>query len=291
MEKITKEEKRSAIITTAIFLAIFLPLVFYTYTVTYPDPLTIMLEGGGGGGGVTVNFGDSDMGMGANYQSELLDAANKVKAEQAASTPPEELVGSDDENSEAVANTKPVERKDARMQNAKTEPVKQPSKAVNDALSNFTKSNSDDSDGDDNTPGNKGNKNGDKNSKNYYDNDGEGDGKGKGKGDGDGDGEGDGKGDGRGNGVGGGIGGGLAGRKIILNPEPVGCNDTGKVIMNLTVNQAGKVIKVETARGTEASSCLISQSREAAKKVEFESSSSGGNKMGTITYNYNYKTP
>ncbi|WP_294820355.1 energy transducer TonB [uncultured Flavobacterium sp.] len=295
MEKITKEEKHSAMITGIIFLSLFLPLVFFTYTVTYPDPLTVMLEGGGGGGGVTINFGDSDMGMGANYRSELLEAASKVKSEPVSSATAEEVVGSDDEESEAVANTKPVEKKDPRLQNAKTEPPKQqPSKAAMDALSNFSNSVSKDGDGDDNVSGNKGDKNGDKNSSNYYDNNGEGDGKGNGKGNGKGDGEGDGEGNGKGGGKGNGIGTGvgdyrLDGRKPITRPKPqYKCNEQGTVTVQITVDRKGKVIKVDRGRPTTNSAqCLYDQARQAAFDTKFESSASAPEKQtGTIVYNF-----
>lgn len=291
MRKITKEEKQSAMATGIIFLSLFLPLVFFTYTVTYPDPLTVMLEGGGGGGGVTLNFGDSDDGVGANYRSELLEAASKVKAQPVTSAPSEEVVGSDDDESEAVANTKPVEKKDPRMQNAKVEtkePVK-PKQPTNSALDAFVNSNNT-GDGNTGRSGNQGSRDGSISSGAYTGDGGSGGGRGGGQGSGDGTGTGPGSGSGSGGGSGAGHGTGvgnykLKGRKALAKSEPEGCNEFGTVTVQITVNNAGKVIKAETGRGTNASPCLIKQAKAAALKWKFDSAAES-QQVGEIVYNF-----
>lgn len=296
MEKITREEKESAIITVCIFFAIFLPLVFVTYTVTYPDPLTVMLEGGGGGGGVTLNFGDSNDGVGANYKSELLEAASKVKAEPAPSAPSEEVVGSDDDNAEAVANTKPVEKKDPRMQNAKPETEKPvtPKKPTNSALDNLLNSNNT-GDGDTGRAGNQGSRNGDISSGAYSGSGGSGGGSGGGTGSGNGTGTGPGSGSGSGGGSGAGRGTGvgdyqLAGRKVLTKPKPnYNCNEEGIVVVSVSVDRDGKVIAATPgARGTtNPASCLLTQAKAAAMQTKFDSSSDAPEKqVGKIIYNF-----
>lgn len=291
MAKLTKEEKESGIITLVIFLAVLLPLVIFRYTITEPDPLQALLEGGGGGGGVTINFGDSDDGMGANYRSELLEAASKVKAEPAASVPSEEVVGSDNDEAVAVANTKPVQNKDPRMQNAKpeTEKPRQPAKPSNPALDALLNSNNT-GDGNTGRAGNQGSRTGSISSGSYDGGGGSGGGRGGGEGSGDGTGQGPGSGSGSGGGSGAGRGTGvgnynLAGRKALAKSEPAGCNEFGKVTVQITVDGSGKVIKAETGRGTNASPCLINQAKAAALKWKFDAGTSD-KQVGTIVYNF-----
>ncbi|KOS04704.1 hypothetical protein AM493_00575 [Flavobacterium akiainvivens] len=300
MEKFTKEEKESTAITIVIFLAVFLPLYFLTYTITDPDPLELaMLEGGGGGGGVTINFGNSNDGMGANYRSELLDAATKFKAEQPAPAPPaEEIVGSDDDEAEAVANTKPVERKEPRMQNAKPEDnpkpkptatpkPEQPRRPQNAALDAMLNNNGDGNTG---RAGNQGSMDGSISSGSYSGDGGSGGGRGGGQGSGDGTGTGPGSGSGSGGGSGAGRGTGvgdynLAGRKALTKPKPGGCNENGTVVVQITVDRSGKVIKAETGRGTNASPCLIAKAKSAAQDTKWDAGSSD-KQVGSITYNF-----
>lgn len=297
MAKLTKEEKESAIITTAIFLAIFLPLVFTTYTVTYPDPLTVMLDGGGGGGGVTLNFGNSNDGVGANYRSELLEAASKVKAQPVSSAPAEEVVGSDDDESEAVANTKPVEKKDPRMQNAKpeTKPVpEKPRQPTNSALDALLNSNNT-GDGETGRSGNQGSRTGSLSSGSYSGDGGSGGGRGGGQGSGDGTGTGPGSGSGSGGGSGAGRGTGvgdydLGGRKPLSKPKPrYTCNEEGIVAVEITVDSSGKVIAaVAGVRGTTNSAkCLLDQAKVAAMQTTWEASPTGAARQtGKIKYNF-----
>ncbi|MGQ2982740.1 energy transducer TonB [Flavobacterium sp.] len=296
MEKITKEEKQSALITGIIFLSLFLPLVFFTYTVTYPDPLTVMLDGGGGGGGVTLNFGNSDDGVGANFRSELLEAASKVKAQPVTSAPAEEVVGSDSDDSEAVANTKPVEKKDPRMQNAKIEtkePVK-PKQPTNSALDALLNSNNT-GDGNTGRSGNQGSRNGDVSSGAYTGDGGSGGGRGGGQGSGDGTGTGPGSGSGSGGGSGAGRGTGvgdydLGGRKPLSKPKPrYTCNEEGIVAVEIFVDGNGKVISATPGiRGTTNSAkCLLDQAKTAAMQTTWEASPTGAARQrGTIKYNF-----
>lgn len=297
MDKFTKEEKESTAITTVIFLAVFLPLYFLTYTITDPDPRELaQLEGGGGGGGVTINFGNSDQGSGANFRSEMLEAAQKFRAEQPvpSAAPPEEMVGSDDDDAEAVANTKPVEKKDARTQNAKTDdkpkPVTKPKPEQPRTINNSALNGILNGDGNTGGSGNQGSMDGSLSSGSYSGDGGSGGGRGGGTGSGNGTGTGPGSGSGSGGGSGAGRGTGvgdynLAGRKALTKPKPGGCNENGTVVVQITVDRSGKVIKTETGRGTNASPCLIAKAKSAAADTRWDAGSSD-KQVGSITYNF-----
>jgi hypothetical protein len=292
MGKLTKEEKESAIITACVCAILMLLLFVLKFEPTKElekkkEVVVILEDGGGGGGGTTINFGDSDSGLGAKYQSDA-----KAQAAQAQSAPSEEVVGSDDNKAEAVANTTPVKNRDPKAQNPK--PVvnnapKTPAKPTNAALDNILGGSNTGSSGNTRPGGNQGANNGITNGA-YGDGGtggGTGGGNGSGNGSGQGPGSGSGSGGGSGSGRGPGLGGGLAGRKLVSAPEPAGCNERTdtKVVLNLTVDGTGKVLKAETFKGTTGSTCQIQQAKAVALKSKFEPSSSQ-KVTGTITYNF-----
>jgi outer membrane biosynthesis protein TonB len=295
MATYTEEEKQSFIVTAMLFTALLLCLLFFKSS---QDGLS-ELEGGGGGGGVTVNFGDSEVGSGADYESKVLNVTEKVKQQPSASAPAEdEIVASDLEDAPAVVNTpKPVVKKDPKKEDAKPEPVKvpqtpKPSKQTNAALDAMINGNSKGGDGDDGVAGNKGKANGSLSSGSYDGDGGSGGGKGGGTGSGDGTGTGPGSGSGSGGGSGAGRGTGagnynLAGRKLVEKPAPrYTCNEQGTVVIQITVNQAGKVIKAERGRGTTNSAqCLFEQAKQAALNTKFDAGTAA-TQVGTIKYNF-----
>lgn len=120
---------------------------------------------------------------------------------------------------------------------------------------------------------------------------GEGDGKTGGSGDGTGQGVGDGKDDGLGNkpGIGHGEGGyDLAGRFLVNKPDRLtDATEEGKVVVEIIVNENGKVIKATPGqRGTTTfSSALYSKARLAALDLKFTPSPSGAKEQrGTYTF-------
>lgn len=297
MREYTKQEKQSATITFVIFLMIFLPLIFLRYTITDPDPLEALLaleEGGGGGGGVAIDFGDSEVGAGIR---ELSQVKSSTASAPAVSAPSEEVVGSSDDEAEAVANTKPVQNKDPRMENAKPETPKKPvvpAKPTNAALDNLLRGADSGGDGNTGQSGNQGRSNGISNG--GYDGDG---GSGGGRGGGTGSGNGTGTGPGSGSGSGGGSGGGrgtgvgdynLSGRKMVARKSPqYTCNEEGRVVVQITVDQSGKVIAaVPGARGTtNPARCLADQAKDAAMSTKFDAKPDAPEKQtGTIIYNF-----
>lgn len=292
---VTEQEKKSFAITACIFVILFL-IMFYLKFNQSTD--LVDLEGGGGGGGMTVNFGDSDVGAGDDYQSEVLKVADRVKQAPAQATPEDEVLTSDLDDAPAVVKTvKPVIKKDPNKQEVKPAPVKapQPSKSTSDALSNILNGSNRGGDGDDGQAGNKGKAGGDKNSGGYYGDGGSGGGTGGGTGSGNGTGTGPGSGSGSGGGSGSGRGTGvgnyqLAGRKVLAKPQPkYTCNEQGTVVVQISVDKNGKVTSADPgARGTTNSArCLLDQAKAAAMNTKFDSSESAPEKqVGKIVYNF-----
>ncbi|MDV6168200.1 energy transducer TonB [Flavobacterium sp. DG1-102-2] len=297
--KLTEEEKKSLVITVLSFALLLIALIFFKYTQKSDLVDLSELEGGGGGGGVTVNFGDSDVGSGADFRSEVLNVTEKVKQVPQAATPAdeEEIVASDLDDAPAVVKTKPIEKKEPKKVETKPVSVKappHPSKSTSDALANLLNGNNKGGDGDDGVAGNKGKQGGDKNSGSYYGDGGSGGGSGGGNGSGNGIGTGPGSGSGSGGGSGAGRGTGvgnyqLGGRKNLNTPKPqYRCNEEGTVVVQITVNRSGKVIKVERGRGTtNAAQCLFDQAKAAAFDTKFDSSDSAPEtQVGKIIYNF-----
>ena len=295
---LTAEEKKSLGITTVVFALALLLLIVLKYTQKADLIDLAELEGGGGGGGVTVNFGDSDVGSGADFRSEVLNVTEKVKQTPAPSqADEEEVVASDLDDAPAVVKTKPVVKKEPKKEETKPTAIKappHPSKSTSDALSNILSGNNKGGDGDDGVAGNKGKLGGDRNSGSYYGDGGSGGGTGGGNGSGNGTGTGPGSGSGSGGGSGAGRGTGvgnyqLGGRKNLNTPRPqYRCNEEGTVVVQITVDRSGRVIKAERGRGTtNTAQCLFDQARAAAMDTKFESSDTApATQVGKIIYNF-----
>ena len=286
---LTEQEKKSLGITTLIFVILLLAMIYFKYSEKND---LVDLEGGGGGGGVTVNFGDSDVGSGADYRSEVLNVTERMKQQAAAPAAEDEIVATDLDDAPAVVRTvKPVIKNPSKEEPRPTVPKQpQPSKATNDALSSILNGNNRGGDGEGGGAGNQGNKNGSLSSGGYTGSGGSGGGTGGGTGSGNGTGTGPGSGSGSGGGSGSGRGTGvgsyqLSGRKALTKPEPAGCNEFGQVTVQITVDASGRVIKAETGRGTNASPCLISQAKAAALKTKFDAGNAD-KQIGKIIYNF-----
>lgn len=257
------------------------------------------LAGGGGGGGVTVNFGDSDLGSGANYKSEVLQVKNQTK-QIATKTIPEEAILSQENTTEesVVIPTKEKTKKPAVVIKQEIKPVvvkPKVSNNTNDALSSILKGSNKGGDGNDKTAGNKGKANGSLSSNGYYGTGGSGGGTGGGNGTGNGIGTGSGYGSGSGGGSGSGSGGGtgysLGNRKAVSKPAPkYTCNEQGKVVVEVSVDRNGRTISaVAGIKGTtNTASCLLEQAKIAAMNTKWDASSDAPEKqVGKIVYNFN----
>lgn len=303
METTTPEEKRKSFLIASGIYAVLIIILFFIRFWPPSDAELADLVGGGGGGGVEVNFGDTDMGSGADYKSEVLDVKDAVKQTAAAETPEEDIISDESEadktdvvvpkNEKPKVVTKPVVVKET------PKPVVKPkvNSTANSALDNILKGNKG-GDGNTGKAGNQGSANGSINNSGYGaggsgGGTGGGTGSGNGTGTGPGSGSGSGGGNGSGNGLGNGSGYSLAGRKALTKPAPAyNCNEEGVVVVQITVDQTGKVIEAKPgARGTtNTANCLASQARIAAMNTRWEPSPTGAEKqVGTIRYNFSLK--
>jgi hypothetical protein len=293
---ISSDQKKSLLLTTAIYAVIIVLLFFIRFWPPYNPDNNVALAEGGGGGGVTVNFGDSDLGSGANYKSEVLDVKNEAKQTPAKATPDEAIITQENTTSEndVVIPTKEKPKKTAPVEKPVTKPVPEKPKvsnSTNDALSSILKGSNKGGDGDDKAAGNKGKANGSLGSNGYYGTGGSGGGTGGGNGTGNGIGTGSGYGAGSGGGSGGGSGYVLNGRKALSKPKPNSecSNETGTVVVQITVDKNGNTISaIPGAKGTTiAAKCLREQAKMAAMSTKWDADSNAPAKQtGTITYNF-----
>ncbi len=81
----------------------------------------------------------------------------------------------------------------------------------------------------------------------------------------------------------------LKDRKDLLLPNPVyTCYASGKVVINIEVNDLGKVIKTTYNRNasTTSNQCLIDSASEYSAQARFSTESSKTKQLGTITFNF-----
>jgi hypothetical protein len=254
-----------------------------------------LIGAGGGGGGVTVNFGDSDLGSGANFKSEVLDVKNQAKPTPTEETPEESILSQDNSTEESVVipqKEKPIKPTPVLKEEPKPVVAKpKVSDIANDVMSSYEKGSNKGGDGDDKTAGNKGKSNGSLSSGTYYGDGGSGGGTGGGNGTGNGSGTGSGNGTGNGGGSGGGIGYSLGNRKAVSKPAPkYTCNESGKVVVEVSVDRNGKTIDaIAGIKGsTNTAKCLLDQARIAAMNTKWDASSDAPEKqVGKIVYNFN----
>lgn len=289
----SSDQKKSLLLTTLLVGTVLLILFFIRF---WPPANLEELTGGGGGGGVSINFGDSDLGSGANYKSEVLDVKNQAKQTPTNNTPEEAILSQENSTEESVVipqKVKPLKPTPVLKEEPKPIVVAKPkvSNTTNDALSNIMKGSNKGGDGDDKTSGNKGKSNGSLSSKGYYGTGGSGGGTGGGNGMGNGIGTGSGNGLGSGGGAGNGTGYSLGNRKAISKPAPkYTCNEEGKVVVEVAVDKNGKTINaIAGVKGsTNTAKCLLDQATIAAMNTRWDASSDAPEKqVGKIVYNFN----
>lgn len=296
---LSAKEKRKSLLLTVMIYALFLLILFFIRFWPPSNTTEALLAGGGGGGGVTINFGDSDFGAGKDFQSEELNV-KEVKNVASTSEPEEDIISSDVAEKDAVVvpkNVNPVKvtkPKVAIDPKPVTETKPKVSKNTNDALASILGGSKKGGDGNDSRSGNKGKTNGNLGSNDYYGSGGSGGGTGGGNGTGNGtgtgSGSGSGSGGGSGNGNGGGIGYSLGNRKALAKPQPnYTCNEEGKVVVEVTVDQTGKTISaVAGVKGTtNTASCLLQQAKLAAMNTRWQASADAPEKqVGKIIYSF-----
>lgn len=294
---ISSDQKKSLLFTTAIYAVILILLFFIRFWPPYNPDNNVALASGGGGGGVTVNFGDSDLGSGANYKSEVLEVKNNVKQAPAKAAPDEAIMTQENtaaDETDVVIPTKEKPKKNTLVVKPEAKPAPEKPKvsnSTNDALSSILKGSNKGGDGDDKVAGNKGKAGGSLGSNGYYGTGGSGGGTGGGNGTGNGIGTGSGYGAGSGGGSGGGSGYSLGNRKALSKPAPkYTCNEEGKVVVEVSVDQNGKTISATAGiKGTtNTAKCLLDQARIAAMNTKWESDNDAPVKqVGKIIYNFN----
>lgn len=284
---LSKDQKKSFLLTVLLYGILLLILFF----VRFWPPSNLAELTGGGGGGVTVNFGDSELGSGSNYKSEVLNVKNQTKQIPTKSTPDETILSQENTTEESVViskKEKPLKPTPILKEEAKPVLTKpKVSSNTNDALSSILKGSNKGGDGDDKTSGNKGKSNGNLNSNSYYGTGGSGGGNGTGTGIGNG----SGYGSGNGNGTGNGGGYSLGNRRAISKPAPkYTCNEAGKVVVEVAVDRSGKTISAiaGTKGSTNTAKCLIDQAIIAAMNTKWDASTNAPEKqVGKIVYNFN----
>jgi hypothetical protein len=289
----SSDQKKS--IAISIFLYGTMLMILFFIRFWPPSNLEELIGAGGGGGGVTVNFGDSDLGSGANYKSEVLNVKNQAKQTPTKAIPEEAILSQENSTEESVVipqKAKPLKPTPVLKEEPKPVVVKpRVSNNTNDALSSIMKGSNKGGDGDDKTAGNKGKANGSLSSNGYYGTGGSGGGTGGGNGTGNGIGTGSGYGAGSGGGSGGGTGYSLGNRKAISKPAPkYTCNETGKVVVEVSVDRNGRTIDaIAGIKGTtNTARCLLDQARIAAMNTRWDASSDAPEKqVGKIVYNFN----
>ena len=279
---LTPEQKKSMLITTTLFVLLLLALIF----IKYANAVKIQELAGGGGGGISINFGDSDVGMGDDFRSEVLKVSDQKSQPTASSASDEEILTT--ESDDAVGIPPTPKKNDAPKKVTQPVPSKPtPSKSTNDALSNILKGSNKGGDGDDNVAGNKGKANGNLNSGGYYGDGGSGGGTGGGNGSGNGPGNGSGNGPGSGSGSGGGY--NLGNRKALVKPDPnYTCNETGQVAIEVTVDRTGRTTGVVRAKGTtNTAPCLVEAAKIAARNTRWQADENAPEKqVGKIIYTF-----
>ena len=266
----TKHKRKSAAITAIILLLMLFAI--FNYGLKYLDPPEEY--------GLAINFGDSDVGTGEPLENakkaltpEVVEKEEVV--EEVKVTPNEgvkEEVLTDDTSKEITV----VEKKEVKIvpvkevvkkEAPKETPKPKPSKEATDALNSLLNGNSSDGnpkgEGDDKKEGVKGNKDGDPNSNKYYVNESKGS-----------------------------IGNyNLGVRAALFTPkEHPDCQEEGTVVVKITVDKNGKVIKAEPGvRGSDNTSpCLLKPAKEAALRTTWEAADekATANQTGTIIYKF-----
>lgn len=240
----TEEEKKSFAITTALFALLL--ILFFFLGLTYLDPPPE--------NGIAINFGTSETGMGDKQPTEAIQSAPQPTASQESAAAKEEILSQEIEEAVVIKETKKPEKttKESTKEVVKPKPAEkpQPSKSTSDALSSLINGPKSDGkaqggEGNDNTAGDKGSPDGDPYASAYF---------------------------GSGTGNGGGRGYGLNGRKLSNSGKEVqNCNESGTVVIQITVNRSGNVIDARYTKGTtNTNPCLVNPAIATAKKYKWQ---------------------
>ena len=242
----TPEEKKSFAITSSVFALLLLFFLFFGLTYMDPPPEN----------GIAVNFGTSDVGAGKVQPTEPVASQPPSKVEPTPTTPDETLTQEIEDSPVVITPKKTTKKPQKPVEETPKKPVevvKKPSKQATSALDNILNAKQQDGkqggEGEGAAPGDKGKQNGSLYATSYF-----------------------GNGSGNSGGNGSGTGWGLNGRKLASNSKKVqDCNEQGKVVVKIWVNQQGRVIKAERAQGTtNTNPCLVNPALETAKSFRWQ---------------------
>ena len=256
----TEHERKSFAITTAIMAILLLLFLFLGLTYMDPPPEN----------GIAINFGTTETGSGNIQPTEAIQSAPQPVQTTATSTPDEEVLSQDIEDAVVMKESKKKEvKKEAAKEEIKPKPAVKPtpSKNTTDALSSILNGPKSDGkaqggEGNDKTAGDKGSPDGDPYANSYY---------------------------GAGGGKGGGSGWGLNGRKLANTGKVVqDCNQSGTVVVQITVNRSGNVIAANYTKGTtNTDPCLVNPALETARKHKWQPDENApATQIGFIVVNF-----
>lgn len=259
----TEEEKKSFAITSAIFVILIFLCLFLGLTYMDPPPEN----------GIAINFGTSDVGQGEIQPTEAIQSAPQPTVSEPVTSQNDEIL-TQDEDAPVVVETKKETKKPVEKPKEEPKPkvveTPKPSQQTNSALSSILNGPKSDGKaqgghGDDGLAGDKGDPNGSIYSNSFY-------------------------GNGTGNGTGSGRGYGLNGRSLAKKGEKVQqCgNETGKVIVQITVNKSGDVVKTQFIKGTtNTTPCVLEAAYKTARSYKWKPDSDAPDtQIGWIEVNF-----
>lgn len=258
----TPEEKKSFVITSAIFAVLLLIVLFFGLTYMDPPP----------DNGIAINFGTSDVGQGEIQPTEPVKSAPTPEVSEPVSSQEDNTLTQEDESPVVVTpknETKPksnTPKEDPKPKETPKTPSKSTSSALDALINGEPKDGKEDGDhGNDGLPGDKGDPNGSLYANSFY-------------------------GNGSGNGSGNGRGYGLNGRSLAKKGEKVQqCgNETGKVIVQITVNRNGDVVKTQYVKGTtNTTPCVLEAAYKTARNYKWKPDSNAPDtQIGWIEVNF-----
>lgn len=257
----TKEEKKSFVITSILFVILFLLFAFLGLTYMDPPPEN----------GIAINFGTSNVGQGEIQPTQPIKNTSQPTPSEPETAHSDNTLTQEEDSPVAVKpteNTKPKEKPKESTKPKDPKP-KTPSSSTQNALDALlngkpTDGQNNGGHGNDGIPGDKGNSNGSIYANSFY-------------------------GSGSGNGSGNGTGWGLAGRKLAGNNEKVqDCNESGRVVVKVWVNRNGNVVKAERTQGTtNTNPCLVNPALETAKSFKWQPDSKAPEtQIGFVVVNF-----
>ncbi len=256
----TEEEKKSFAITSTIFVILLILFFYLGLTSLDPPPEN----------GIAINFGTTEFGSGEIQPKEAIQSAPTPTAAKPSRTSDDDVISQEMEDAIVMKKAKKViPTKEEAKEEVKQKPVEspKPSKSTTDALSSLINGPKSDGkakggEGNDDKAGDKGSLNGDPYANSYY---------------------------GSGTGAGNGSGWGLNGRTISARGKEVQkCNESGTVVVQITVNRSGNVIAAKYTKGTtNTNPCLVEPALATARKYRWQPDSNAPEtQIGFITVNF-----